>query len=273
MHLQIFDVEHGGCALLTCDNGLRMMIDCGHNATTGWYPGDHLLGLGVRHLDMLVVTNYDQDHVSGYPNLADSVSIGHIVRNTSVTPVEIWSLKSEDGIVSAAMGRFIQAIGTDFGPPGAGPALQLPGVGWTVHRNAYPSFDDENNLSLILRLVIGNVSFLFPGDMECAGWRHLLTTDTHFAELVASTTVLMASHHGRANGICPDLFDQFRCNPELVVISDDYRQYASQDTTNYYRSKCRGIANFRGQGQRSVLTTRSDGTLAFEWNGTDCVVY
>jgi hypothetical protein len=47
MHLQIFDVEHGACALLTCDNGARLMIDCGHNSTTGWYPGDYLASLGI----------------------------------------------------------------------------------------------------------------------------------------------------------------------------------------------------------------------------------
>lgn len=35
MELKIFDVEHGACALLTCDNGSRLMIDCGHNGDTG----------------------------------------------------------------------------------------------------------------------------------------------------------------------------------------------------------------------------------------------
>jgi hypothetical protein len=35
MKLQIFDVEHGACSLLTADNNARVMIDCGHNATTG----------------------------------------------------------------------------------------------------------------------------------------------------------------------------------------------------------------------------------------------
>lgn len=49
--LQIFNVEHGGCALLTVPtrNGryMRLLIDCGHNATTKWYPGQHLAGLGA----------------------------------------------------------------------------------------------------------------------------------------------------------------------------------------------------------------------------------
>jgi hypothetical protein len=42
MELQIFDVEHGACALLTAHNGTRFMIDCGHNSTTGWKPGTYL---------------------------------------------------------------------------------------------------------------------------------------------------------------------------------------------------------------------------------------
>jgi beta-lactamase superfamily II metal-dependent hydrolase len=146
-------------------------------------------------------------------------------------------------------------------------------VEWQGYCNPSPTFDDENNLSLVLRLEIGGVSFLFPGDLECAGWRHLLATNREFSGLVSTTTVLMAAHHGRLNGICPELFDTYGCNPELVVISDDYRQFASQETTNYYRSKCRGIATFRDQGPRKVLTTRRDGALTFSWQGGECRVY
>ena len=270
--LQIFDVEHGGCALLTCQNGMRMMIDCGHNATTDWYPGDHLRRLGVDYLDMLVVTNYDQDHVSGFPNLADQVSIGHIVRNTSVGPHVIRQLKSDEGIVSAAMDRFIDAISYQFGAPGTAAPLQFPGVDWATHRNSYPIFTDENNLSLVLRLRIGQITLIFPGDLETAGWQHLLSTSASFVRDAASATVLVAAHHGRSNGICAALFDDYGCRPEIVVISDDYRQYDTQDTTNYYRSKCKGIPNFRGKDRRHVLTTRRDGELTFRWGEFGCIV-
>ena len=118
-----------------------------------WYPGDHQRRLGVGHLDMLVVTNYDQDHVSGFPNLADQVTIGTIVRNTSVAPPDIRQLKSEEGVVSAAMDRFIGAIIYGFGPPGAAPAPVFPGVEWDVHRNSYPVFDGSifSSLNVLLR--------------------------------------------------------------------------------------------------------------------------
>lgn len=274
MKLEIFDVEHGGCALLTCDNGTHLMIDCGHNATTGWYPGDMLASRGIIYLHALANTNYDQDHISGYANLRARVNIGNILRNTSVTPQTIHQLKSDVGTVSREMNLFIGDIsGAVFGPPGMpGPPLQFPGVEFSVHRNAYPAFDDENNLSLVVRLTVQGTTFLFPGDIEKAGWRLLLANDLALQRDVAGVHVLVASHHGRQNGIYPELFDVYQCSPQIVVISDDYKQYTTQETVAYYGSKCSGITGFRGQDMRKVLTTRRDGTLTFTWHGQQCIV-
>lgn len=97
MNLKIFDVEHGAYALLTCDDNTRLMIDSGHNASTNWYPGTYLRRQGVSKLDMLAVTNYDEDHVSGLNNLFDNVQVGWLWRNKSVSSGTIRKLKSEDG--------------------------------------------------------------------------------------------------------------------------------------------------------------------------------
>src|SRR6185503_3119225 len=96
--LQIFNVELGACALLTLDNGMRLMIDAGHNATSGWKPGNYLRGLGVNAIDMLAITNYDEDHVSGLPNLLQQVHIQHLLRNPTVGALDLRLLKSETGM-------------------------------------------------------------------------------------------------------------------------------------------------------------------------------
>ena len=75
MRLEIFDVEAGACALLTADNGTRLMIDCGQNTSTGWRPGTYLLQQGTSTLEMLAITNYDEDHARGAPNLFDKVDV------------------------------------------------------------------------------------------------------------------------------------------------------------------------------------------------------
>lgn len=69
--LQVFDVDHGACALLTMPSpqgNRHILIDCGHNTEYKggpWYPGVQLRQMGIKHLDALIVTNYDEDHVSG----------------------------------------------------------------------------------------------------------------------------------------------------------------------------------------------------------------
>ena len=79
---------HGGCALLkTTQNGVlwTVMIDCGHknNDRGQWFPGDYLRSQGIYTIDLLVITNLDEDHVSGLPNIlkpARSMSPVNITR-------------------------------------------------------------------------------------------------------------------------------------------------------------------------------------------------
>lgn len=274
--LQIFDVEHGACALFTsaCTTTgyKRFLIDCGHNATTGWYPGEHLQRLGVSKLEHLVITNYDEDHVSGYPDfLRRGIQVDWMVRNSSVAPGTIKHLKSEYGMgpgieaLVNSLNRFSSPLGA-VGPP------RIPGVQWETFRNAYPVFADENNLSLVLYLDIRGIKFLFPGDMECAGFEYLLKTNSRFRSITGSIDVLIASHHGRDSGICEAMFDSWSCKPQLIVISDDYKRYDTQETASYYASKCAGIQDYRGCGPRKVLTTRSDSEIDFSFVGGRCIV-
>ena len=75
-------------------------------------------------------------------------------------------------------------------------------------------------------------------------------------------TFFIASHHGRENGYCADVFNY--CSPEIVVISDQEKRYGTQEHNLYAR-------HVRGQGinfgsvlapkYRKVLTTRNDGSI------------
>lgn len=260
MRIEVFDVEHGACALVTADNGKYAMIDCGHNATTGWRPGDQLAARRVDRIEALAVTNYDEDHVSGLPNLLDRVHVQSLYRNKSVPPAAIRALKSEDGM-GPGINRLVRDIEQVFTLPGSTP--DLSGVQIATFRNQYPDeFDDENNLSLAIFIKYGTQSILFPGDLERAGWLQLLRNMQFRAEL-AAVSVLFASHHGREDGICDELFADGLCHPWYVVISDKQKGHQTQETTDFYRSIARGAA-FRGE-PRHVLTTRRDGAITFDF--------
>lgn len=272
MQLEIFNVEHGACALVHTSNGKLAMIDCGHNATTGWMPGDLLARRNVTTLDRLFVTNYDEDHVSGYRNLKHRVFVNILTRNSRVSPATIRQLKSEDG-----MGLGIEALLQDVSGTFTGdlvPAdLDFGDTKFETFSNGYGpppfGFNDENNLSLVIFVSVGTHRIIFPGDLEKAGWRAMLR-DQHFVELLRGVNVFVASHHGRENGYCPEVFDM--CAPEIVVISDQSHQYQSQETVDSYRSHTRGMT-YNGR-PRHVLTTRRDGYMAFDFPAQgDATVY
>ena len=117
-----------------------------------------------------------------------------------------------------------------------------------------------NDLSLAVIAQFGTFKVLFAGDLEVAGWRRLLTIPL-FRQDVQGVSVVVASHHGRDSGCCTELFDLFR--PQLVIISDDERQYDSQDTDDWYRTRCTG-AVFVTNERRYVATTRRDGSMRID---------
>lgn len=275
--LQFFNVDHGACALLTMPATLpmkawRVLIDCGHSSDRNgfpWHPAVHLASMGIKHVDLLICTNYDEDHASGIPKLVEhGVSIGCILGNPTVTPEAIDQLKTEDGMgvgIRIIMNTLVSR--RDAGKVQTPPVI--PGLDLSWFWNPYPHWDSENNLSLVAHLSIHGWNFLFPGDLETDGWKNMLRLPS-FAALMPGIDVLVAAHHGRKSGVCEALFDLYGCSPTLVVISDCAEKHQSQETVPYYRSKARGIQSYREGGPRFVLTTRSDDEIWFVFDGGRC---
>lgn len=262
MDLKIFDVEHGQCALLTCDDGKRIMIDVGHNGDSGWQPGTYLEHQGVYFIDLLAVTNFDSDHVSGLGNLTEHVSIGALLRNRDVTPDQLRAIKKKTGGMSNSIMMLTTMMESTYTAVSTGPFIAA-GLQYEVYWHDYPTFTDTNNLSMVLFLECHGIGVMFPGDLEDAGWTKMLERPD-FRNALRKTSVLVASHHGRISGCCADIFDRTLCNPFYVVISDKGIEHDTQITTNFYNAAARG-GPFRGK-TRKVLTTRNDGRIGFTFN-------
>ena len=155
-----------------------------------------------------------------------------------------------------------------FAPPGSGGVSPNFGnISIMPFWNTYPTdFEDENNLSLVVILKAYGLTICFPGDMEIAGWRNLLR-DPAFVRAIGDVNIFVASHHGRANGCCEELFTYTALNPAIVVISDAGIEFATQETVAWYRRRAGGIT-LNGDN-RHVLTTRHDGRIFDRSNATE----
>lgn len=257
MLIEIFDVDHGFCALVTADDGQHVLFDCGRNSLTGLSPSAILFARGIETLDALVVSHADEDHVSDLPELMRSVYVRSIIMNDSLTAETLWRLKSELGSIRPGAAALLHTQTEEMTRLRNGDRHPiLPDAGITFYRSRYPAFSDLNNLSLVTFLDYGNIHIVFPGDLEGAGWRSLLQVPDFRARL-AGVNVFVASHHGRENGFCDEVFAF--CRPEIVVISDCGIRHASQEMTDRYARRALGV--WFGFERRKVLTTRCDGMI------------
>ncbi len=256
MKICIFDVAHGFCAYVVADNGNVMLIDCGHNDETGFHPADYLLAEKCSGIERFFPLNYDEDHLSGLPRLVqleDRIPIGIVHRNPTVKPDQLRALKRQAGPLGPGT-RALLAMLETYTEPVTDPP-HFPNLEFKTFYNHYPDFTDTNNLSQILFLHYPDVCIVFPGDLEKAGWNKLLASRDFRAQL-SEVNIFVASHHGRESGYVKEVFDW--CQPDIIIISDEAKQYETQETN--YGSHAKGI-RWNNTETRKVLTTRNDGMI------------
>ena len=262
MEFRVLNVGHGACAYLQADNTNVMLFDCGHNSDPEFRPSTHLPARGHQSVEYLFISNYDQDHISDLPRLRNNLHIGSLVRNASITADQLRALKlRQSGEISPAMHSMLDMIRTYTGDI-TGNEPNFPGVTYQTFCNSHPfgNGSDTNNLSMVTILTVNGTTILLPGDMERAGWLILLR-DTSFTRHLPSVDIFVASHHGRDNGYCREIFANYGCRPGVFVMSDSSVVHATQQCTNNYAQWASGV-QFNGQTRR-VLTTRNDGALTW----------
>lgn len=263
--LQIFDVEHGACAIVESPTRERIaMIDCGHNNTKPWRPSVHIrYAMRRQRLDYFLNTNADQDHLSDLARFdRHDVYIETFIRNRSISAADLRAIKEESGELTDDMERYLDLHRGWIAPVSVPFNAGMGGVSCSTFHNTYPDFTDTNNLSMAAFIEYGGFKILFPGDLEEAGWQALLRKPAFVAEL-RGTDILVASHHGRRSGFCADIFDYF--TPSAIVVSDKPIAHETQDLdyTPYIRRDGVLLAN---HVRRHVLTTRRDGNITFSVN-------
>jgi hypothetical protein len=108
----------------------------------------------------------------------------------------------------------------------------------------------------------GRFCMLYPGDLEEAAWKQALL-NPNFRTLLQRVNPFVASHHGRANGCCAEVFGQGLCNPDAFIISDKEMVHDTQETTAWYGQHARGLHKILENSRdvpetRYVFTTRND---------------
>jgi beta-lactamase superfamily II metal-dependent hydrolase len=256
MQIDIHDVGHGQCAVITAPNGNRIMVDCGTRFRDDryWWPSIHHLG---QEIIMLALLNLDEDHIRDFGSMMERCNVRSVLTNPTIGAKEFQKLKSSG--MGPGASAYLEWLNAPRGPV-ALQALDWGGIVWQAFWNPHGGpCENTNDLSLALFVQWGGFTILFAGDLEAKGWAGMLA-NPDFCAWAAKVNIFVASHHGRANGCCEALFRIMK--PELVIISDDYKQHETQETHGFYYARCHGATVINNPSERRyVVTTRSDGAM------------
>jgi len=256
----LFDVRHGFCAYAQAPNGTVTLFDCGHDEQTGFRPSVYLPSIGITTVHRFVVGNYDNDHVSDLTDLYKNINIARFFRNRSISEPTLRQLKLQGGPLSSGLDTVLN-MHRDYIHPA--PVVDYGGVDLEIFHVDYPVLTDTNNLSVVSFLDYGPIHLVIPGDIEKKGWLELLKNPA-FVNRLKTVNVFIASHHGRQNGYCEDVFAH--CHPDIILISDKEMVHDTQD--HEYAKHASGILwNGSNTDRRYVLTTRCDGNMRITTNG------
>ncbi len=220
------DVGQGQCLIWT-GGGETVMVDCGGTLgeAVGDQAADHLLGMGIDRVDVLILTHFDQDHVGGVPELMERVSVTGLVI-PDVEPRDDRRLLLEQA--AAEKGAEVTCVSGTLHLTGKAGEIQI-----------FPPISaGRTNDGLSLLADLGGLRVLVTGDLEGSLEQALLDRET-----LPKADVLVAGHHGDRESTSRRLLETV--DPSAVVISVGRNNYGHPAPETLERIQASGAQIFR----------------------------
>jgi len=201
---------------------------------------------------LLINTHTDADHLGGLVSLLDRYTVGQIL---------VTDITGRSSLVQAWQEE-LQTLTYTPTVAHAGMVLALqPNITATILSPSAASEDETatNNHSIVLRLEMGQVSFLFTGDIEATVEEKLLQSGE-----ILESTVLKSPHHGSHTSSSEPFLQAVK--PRIAVISvgadntfghprpEILARYAEHDMT-VLRTDEHGTVELVTDGQRLWVAT------------------
>jgi competence protein ComEC len=202
------DIHRGDAIVVRSPAGKTMLIDGGDKSDYRDMGEDvvlpFLLGHGIRHLDCVVNTHPDRDHIGGLSAVVDTISVGAVFLGPEPFEAEQNFLRqcAEKKIPVRRVAR--------------GDSIPMPGIDAEVLHPPQGHSATPNEMSVVLRITMAGRRFLMTGDIGAPS-EAMLPPDIRVA-------VLKAPHHGSRYSSSPAFLQAAAPRHAVFTVKPDRRK-------------------------------------------------
>jgi len=207
LEITTFDVGNADCFLIKTPENNYIMIDTGKVGYKGGKSQAEIIVLkylkdrGIKNLDSIVITHFDNDHCGGANDLINGLKVNKIYVN---------DLNHSSNIAQSIYAS-AKARNTDIINGKHGQIVYDNKKGLLIKNLVKLAADTDNEKSLITLLEYKDFTMLFTGDAGISGIKSVI------GDIPKFITVLKVPHHGANGGLDREILD-YLC-PEYSIIS------------------------------------------------------
>jgi competence protein ComEC len=200
------DVGQGQC-ITVFDGEITVMADCGGNYDAGDTAARWLYSHGRNHVDLLIISHFDEDHVNGVVDLMMQIPIKEIIYSVNnitenemamINRIQDYADKQQTKITLVNRPKDISLDSL---------ALRL-----------FVTEGDDSNDGIIVSLQSGNYRMMIMGDADFEAENQIMWDSS-----VNDIDCLVIGHHGSKHSTSKEFLE--RTNPETAIISSGYNPY------------------------------------------------
>lgn len=203
LHIYFLDVGQGDGILIQTPSGRQVLVDGGSSPQQLFTQLGAVMPFWDRALDVMLLTHSDLDHMGAQVELPRRLAVAQ-----AVTTAQVMQQEEAQGWRAG-----LEGAGTPLAQQEAGGWLDLgDGIAlWVLWPPPGATGLEDNDSSLVTKLVYGNFSLLLTGDASA------LVEEAELTALVPlAATVLKVAHHGSKTGTTPAFVEAVQ--PGLAVI-------------------------------------------------------
>jgi competence protein ComEC len=202
------DVGQGDSTLIKTPRGKFILLD-GGGSDFSEIPDRTLIPYlrhrGIRHVDMLINSHPDTDHLQGIERVAEKFSVDYVA-----VPKVLKDSERYNTLYRLTQNKRIQWLYLQGGQ-------QINFDSGVRIKVLYPASENRtdnnpNNLSAVIKIDYKQLTLLMPGDIEQDGIKKLIADKD-----LAAVSVVKVPHHGSRYSLVPEFYQQIK--PGFAVIS------------------------------------------------------